>query len=116
MPSGDTAGWAYTEMVSAVISSFCGALHLASERDDVNISTEVGALGSRRARVRYISEPSGENDMMPSSNSVLSSPSTASGRSHSPRSFLRDIQMSPFFMPVISDFLVPLTCSLVVVK
>lgn len=103
-------------MVSAVISYFTGALHLASERWEVYISTPVWALGSRRARLRYMVWPSGVKLITPSSFSVLSSPSTVSGRCHSPFSFLRVIQMSPFFMPVISLFLVPVTFSLVVVK
>ena len=43
-------------------------------------------------------------------------PSTASGRCQSPRSFLRTIQMSLRFMPVISLRFDPVTFSLVVVK
>ena len=115
-PSGDTAGCPWLDMVSALISNFTGALHFASERWEVYISTPVWALGSRRALVRYIVCPSGVNDIMPSSSSLLSSPSTGSGRFHCPCSSLAENQMSPFFMPVISLRLLPDTFSLVVVK
>ena len=80
------------------------------------MSTPVSFSGVRMERVRYIVEPSGENDIIPSSHSVFSSPSTASGLCHSPRSFLRTIQMSLRFIPVISLRLVPVTFSFVVVK
>ena len=102
-------------MVSLVISSFTGALHCASLRVDVKISTAVLELGERRALVRYIMLPSGVNETMPSSRSEFSSPSTGSGRIHWPCSFFVTIQMSLFFMPVISLRLVPFTFSLVVV-
>ena len=89
---------------------------MASERCEVKISTPVCEFGSRRALVRYMVVPSGVKDMIPSSNSVFSSPSTVSGRCHSPFSFLRDIHMSLFFMPVISLFWLPVTFSFVVAK
>ncbi len=34
LPSGDTAGWAYDESVSAVMVTFCGLLHVASDREE----------------------------------------------------------------------------------
>ena len=100
--------------MSAVISNFTGALHCASWREDVYIAVPVSAEGLRSARVRYIVEPSGEKEHMPSSHSEFRSPSTGSGRCHAPCSFFRAIHMSLRFMPVISLRAVPCTFSLVV--
>ena len=99
-----------------MMSNLTGALHWASLRCEVCISVPVFDPGLRMARVRYMVEPSGEKEHIPSSHSEFSSPSTGSGFCQAPCSFLRAIQMSERFMPVISLRLVPLTFSLVVVK
>ena len=78
-----------------------------------DISYDVLEFGSRRAFVKYIVCPSGEKEQMPSSASVFSSPSTGSGRCHSPCSSFFEKKMSDFFVPVISDLLSPVDFSFV---